>query len=91
MLLNEADAQQKTCWKSIGSPSVGKCIGSHCMAWRWVRPEGGPKRVEAIKQYRNDTGSSLKAAIDYVDARLEYLDLPAPTVGFCGLSGRPSA
>lgn len=32
----EITAKTKVCHRTIGTPSIGPCVGSNCMAWRWV-------------------------------------------------------
>lgn len=79
---------------------VAGCIGSACMSWRempdawvyrfreWMEAE---QWIEAIKTYRNGTGSTLKDAKELVDAiRAGAKPMPLPASnGFCGLAGKP--
>ena len=39
--LTEGQAGQRLCHRTVGTPDAFnfKCMGAHCMAWRWV-PEG---------------------------------------------------
>lgn len=64
---------------------AGSCIGSICMAWRWMAAPG-PTKIEAIKAYRAETGADLRASKDYVDAHW----VEPHSQGYCGLAGRAS-
>ena len=35
--VSEKEARSKTCPLSMSAPRGELCIGSECMAWRWVR------------------------------------------------------
>lgn len=35
----EAEAKQKVCHRSMGTPRTELCQGSICMAWRWASPD----------------------------------------------------
>jgi len=35
--MTEDEAKPLICWRTIGSPGgTGPCLGSACMAWRWM-------------------------------------------------------
>jgi len=62
--------------------SLGRCIASQCMAWRWVvdRPIDQP------------TVSDLEALIDEPDGHVEIKpdgSVVSRTRGYCGLAGKP--
>lgn len=47
MKISEKEAKQRVCPMSISTASVHtNCIGSHCMAWRWVGKEDEKKPYE---------------------------------------------
>lgn len=67
------------------------CIASRCMAWRWLSHNVTDGAfLAALAQRMKDTGEKGPIAIAYVQKHREEFGLPtAPTVGWCGLAGRP--
>lgn len=60
----------------IGSGKWPTCIGSACMAWRWVASIPTFQKVDPLNPL--STYSKTRA-----------YSAPAPTHGFCGLAGQP--
>lgn len=96
--MTEEEAKTKTCWRSIGvapvyAPDGGgirdggpwPCVGSDCMAWRWLPSGDNRDKIEAIRAHREKHGSDLRTAKEAVEA--SWSD--PKERGFCGLAGAP--
>lgn len=62
---------------------IDQCIASECMMWRWEHVQK-KKACAHIKMY--DSGPNHKHVIYDVG---ECPDCHAPSIGYCGLGGRP--
>lgn len=84
--MTEEEAKTKWCPHSgtaMDHPHGG-CIGSKCMAWRWLPAYVGDL-IQAIKDYRAQHGCDLLTAKNAVEAaRREH-----SRSGGCGLAGAP--
>ncbi|MCP3684298.1 MAG: hypothetical protein GY861_16595 [bacterium] len=50
-IIEETDAQTKTCWKKFSLPSnqPKNCIGSQCMGWKWETSSTGRCNAKECK------------------------------------------
>jgi hypothetical protein len=78
--MTEDEAKKRICcgpMHGIGQETRSKCVGSHCMAWRW---QGLYRDFSKIL----DKSEWAINAID--DENYEIGDIPH---GYCGLAGKP--
>lgn len=95
MLMTEERARHRPC---VGGPWAGAlasnsglrtCEGSRCLAWRWARTRTGDvtDKIAEIKRHRQETGASLKEAVDWWNMQPASGD----PRGYCGLAGAPTS
>lgn len=65
----------------LETASIGNCLGSACMAWRWAK---GVSVAEAAAKIATE-GGDWRCAIALRDAQ----EAMRPDDGFCGLAGAP--
>lgn len=82
---NRFDGQGGTSRTAVEASEQCHCIGSACMAWRWLPSGGNRDKIEAIRAHREKHGSDLRTAKEAVEA--SWSD--PKTQGFCGLAGAP--
>lgn len=71
----------------LGTAEV-KCIGSHCMAWRWSRAKETAAYLQAVQERMKSTGENFNVATNKVYAEIgSTFD---KTEGFCGAFGAES-
>lgn len=69
--------------KNLGAPEEPKCLGSECMAWRWLLP---PKETEENKRMKHsDIIDILPTDAD----KKAVAALPEIPTGYCGIAGKP--
>lgn len=76
-----------------GGLAVHPCIGSACMAWRWLPLLADEAFKNAVIKAAGDIGDKTenrhKAAAHVIANRAAYGLPTQPFDGFCGLAGRP--
>lgn len=85
--MTEEEAKSKECARNHEI----SCVGSKCMAWRWITLSANtPEYIAALRDCEKERGMKPRDAAAYVrDNRTEFGLPEKPFCGYCGLAGKP--
>jgi hypothetical protein len=91
MLMPEKEAEGRLCPVATTDDCFAYCNASRCMAWRWQSVDVVDDAFQAAQAQRvKDTGEQHMKAFKYVSEHRAEFGLPlVPTLGWCGIAGRP--
>lgn len=73
-LLSSTDPKQVTC-----------CIGSECMAWRWIDPE----ERDVVMMSRQQVAQAAGIAVEHAEPEVARFPYGNERRGYCGMAGPP--
>lgn len=87
MKMTEEEAKQKFCCRPLAALDISdtRCLGSSCMAWRWVPDKQTKAYLDDVQAHMKATGENFNKATQavYADGKGKY----EYTEGYCGLAG----
>lgn len=87
--MKESDALKLSCPYAAGSPA-GLCIGSGCMAWRWLLKPGLEEAYLPPDDSFNKGSGWRKTETTDAEGRVRWVRGDADGDGYCGRVGPPA-